>query len=217
MSLVKAEVTRSGWLQILRICMSTLFSLPMAVEEEPVPSRSASARISSLSLPSTSCWLSARCSGVMSAYRMISILRGRLISTSLLSRLSTKGLRMACSLDTTWLRCSAARISRSAPSCPTMELKSNQASKSDMEEKTSGMRKLSSDHSSLRLFCSGVPDSSSLFSAGMVLSSRMSLHWKFFRRCPSSTTMYLNLNLDRNLTSAITISYEVMMTGKSAG
>jgi hypothetical protein len=81
--------------------------------------------------------------------------------------------------------------------------------------KTSGSRKCSSDQSSGREFCSGVPVSSSLLAVGMNLSSRMSLQSKFFKRWPSSTTRYLKLYFCRNLRSAITISNDVTITGKS--
>lgn len=60
-------------------------------------------------------------------------------------------LRIEWSLVTTRLRCSWARISLSPPSWPTAE-KSNHDSKSASEPKMSGSRKLSSDHSSDRLF-----------------------------------------------------------------
>ena len=57
---------------------------------------------------------------------------------------------------TTRFRCSCARMCWSPPAWPT-PLKSNQDSKLASELKTSGSRKLSRLHSSLRLFCSGVP------------------------------------------------------------
>ena len=57
---------------------------------------------------------------------------------------------------TTRLRCSCARMCWSPPAWPT-PLKSNQDSKLASELNTSGSRKLSRLHSSLRLFCSGVP------------------------------------------------------------
>ena len=43
----------------------------------------------------------------------------------------------------------------------------------------------------------------------------MSLQSKFFKRWPSSTTRYLKLYFCRNLRSAITISNDVTITGKS--
>jgi hypothetical protein len=50
------------------------------------------------------------------------------------------------------------------------------------------------------------PVSSSLLAVGMVRSSRMSLQLVFFRRWPSSTTMYLKVYCCRNLTSLMMIS-----------
>mmetsp|Transcript_7922 Transcript_7922/g.13641 ORF Transcript_7922/g.13641 Transcript_7922/m.13641 type:complete len:252 (+) Transcript_7922:232-987(+) len=152
----------------------------------------------------------------MGHHSTISFLRGMGRSTSVLSRRNMNGFKMACSLLTTLVRCSAAMISSLAPSWPTLE-KSNHASKSSLTLNSSGMRKLSRDHSSLRLFCSGVPDSSRRFSAGMVRSSLMSLQSQFFKRWPSSTAMYCHLILVKKAMSAMMISKLVMITGKLSG
>ena len=97
---------------------------------------------------------------------MISFFFGRSFATSVLSLRSTNGLMMLCSFFTTRSRCSSTESA----------LKSNQLSKSSRLPKTSGMMKLSSDHSSFRLFCSGVPDSRRRLSVDSVLSSLNSRH-----------------------------------------
>lgn len=58
--------------------------------------------------------------------------------------------------------------------------------------KTSGRRKLSRDQSSAKLFCSGVPVSSSLLSVGSIFSSRTSRQLRFLILWPSSTIRYFH-------------------------
>lgn len=64
-------------------------------------------------------------------------------------------------------------------------------SNSSWELKISGKRKFRSDHSSAKLFCSGVPVRRSLFSMGMCFSSFRSLHFVFFSRCPCIRNMII--------------------------
>mmetsp|Transcript_10068 Transcript_10068/g.31542 ORF Transcript_10068/g.31542 Transcript_10068/m.31542 type:complete len:222 (+) Transcript_10068:1089-1754(+) len=143
------------------------------------------------------------CMGAMCAYRMISCFLGRPF-TSDLSRRSRNGRSSECSFLTTMSRCSSAEDA----------LKSNQLSKSVRLPNTSGRMKLSRLHSSFRLFCSGVPVSSSLFCVSSELSSLNRRQSLFFRRWPSSTTMYFQLKRRRKLTSQMAISYDVTMIGK---
>lgn len=58
--------------------------------------------------------------------------------------------------------------------------------------KTSGRRKLRRDQSSAKLFCSGVPVSSSLLSVGSTFSSRTSRQLRFLILWPSSTIRYFH-------------------------
>mmetsp|Transcript_38287 Transcript_38287/g.95145 ORF Transcript_38287/g.95145 Transcript_38287/m.95145 type:complete len:300 (+) Transcript_38287:807-1706(+) len=199
---------RSGWLQFLRSCISMLFSAVAPMGALP-PLIFCSM---SLMVLSTSASLKVRWVFTMCAYRMISFLRGRLVSTSPLSRRRRNGLRIPCNFSTTLTRLVA---SWSSVAFWSVE-KSNQDWNCDSDENTSGSRKWRRLHSSGRLFCSGVPVRSSLLAAGICLSSRISLQSKFFRRWPSSTTRYLKLYFCRNLRSAMTISNEVTMAGKAA-
>ena len=86
----------------------------------------------------------------------------------------------------------ALRLVQQATSWPSSPLstssKSNQRSNLLSESKMLGRRKLSSDHSSRRSFCSGVPVSRRRFSLGYSLSRASRRHLMFFSRCPSSTT-----------------------------
>lgn len=58
--------------------------------------------------------------------------------------------------------------------------------------KTSGSRKLRRDHSSARLFCSGVPVSSNLLSVGSRFSSLTNRQLRFLILWPSSTIKYFH-------------------------
>jgi hypothetical protein len=69
-----------------------------------------------------------------------------------------------------------------------------------------GSKKFSSDHSSLRLFCKGVPVMRRRVADVNVLSSRKSFESKFFMRCPSSMMMNSQLIFDRAARSLRTIS-----------
>lgn len=57
---------------------------------------------------------------------------------------------------------------------------------------TSGRRKFRRDQSSAKLFCSGVPVSSSLLSVGIIFSSRTSRQLRFLILWPSSTIRYFH-------------------------
>lgn len=58
--------------------------------------------------------------------------------------------------------------------------------------KTSGRRKLRRDQSSAKLFCSGVPVSSSLLSVGSIFNSRTNRQLRFLILWPSSTIRYFH-------------------------
>mmetsp|Transcript_39258 Transcript_39258/g.65948 ORF Transcript_39258/g.65948 Transcript_39258/m.65948 type:complete len:226 (-) Transcript_39258:17-694(-) len=177
-------VIRSGWLQFLRSCMSTLLSCGTLLTGPPsfFFLRSVPMLFSTSARPKACCCL------VICAYRITSFLRGRLVSTSALIRRNRKGRRMECSLDTASRRRSASTSVWDCSEVPATSEKSNQLWNWPRLLKTSGRIKCSSDHSSLRLFCSGVPDSSSLLAVGMLRSSRISMQLLFFSRWPSSTT-----------------------------
>lgn len=66
----------------------------------------------------------------------------------------------------------------------------------------------------MRRTCRGVPVRTIRPDTGNDLSSRMSLHSKFFSRCPSSTTMKPQRYCSRYGRSRMTISYVVSTTGK---
>lgn len=105
---------------------------------------------------------------------------GKAVSTSDLTRRRRKGFRIECMVET------SVRFRRSMTSvCPllsSIEEKSNQLWKLLRSLKISGSRKCNSDHSSVMLFCSGVPVISSRFAELYERSSLMSLQFIFFRR-----------------------------------
>mmetsp|Transcript_10596 Transcript_10596/g.21472 ORF Transcript_10596/g.21472 Transcript_10596/m.21472 type:complete len:210 (-) Transcript_10596:312-941(-) len=148
---------------------------------------------------------------------MYSYFLGIISSTSALSRRSRKGRRIWCSLVTTPCSISPFITLSSVPS--SLKSKSNHAWKDSRSSKMLGRRKLSSDQSSVRLFCSGVPVSSSLLhgceglTSQIDLSSRMSLQLRFFSRWPSSMMTNFQPQRLRCLASRMTISYEVISTG----
>lgn len=63
-------------------------------------------------------------------------------------------------------------------------------SNSSLDEKISGKIKFNNDQSSAKLFCSGVPVRSSLFSTVMCFNSFSSLHFEFFNLCPFKKNMF---------------------------
>ncbi len=118
-----------------------------------------------------------RCISVSPTNRLISFLGRSDFSTSALTRRSRKGRSTLCSCCTTWSWFSS-------------PLPLNHDSKSSELLKTSGRRKLSSDHSSMRLFCSGVPV---IRRRERELKARTiceSIESTFLIRCASSITMY---------------------------
>lgn len=146
-----APSNRYGWLQHLRSCMTTLSRRE----------RSAEPSIAATSFCSSALY-HLRCISLMPILRMVSFLGGRPRSTSALRRRSKKGRRTLCSCDTT--SASRAALASSPPSPPSAAAPSpgaapapNHSSNFSEDEKTSGSRKLSSAHSSCRLFCKGVP------------------------------------------------------------
>ena len=72
--------------------------------------------------------------------------------------------------------------------------KSNQPWKLLRSLKMSGSRKCNSDHSSVMLFCNGVPVIRSLFAELYERSSLMRRQFMFFKRCPSSYRYVSMLN-----------------------
>mmetsp|Transcript_40750 Transcript_40750/g.86858 ORF Transcript_40750/g.86858 Transcript_40750/m.86858 type:complete len:215 (+) Transcript_40750:2028-2672(+) len=162
---------RYGWLQVLRSCMTRFISRDLlAVSEAPEDWYRAS--ISRLRM----FLYCSRCMGASCVYTMSSVFGGSDPSTSVLTRRSRNGRSTLCSLLIT--------------ACSTcLSLRSNHASKSSAEEKTSGMRKLSSAQSSCRLFCSGVPVTSSREWDEKERRTCESFDSSFFMRCASSTMM----------------------------
>ena len=158
-----APSNRYGWLHTLRSCISVL---SRRVRSGPPCALSANASLFS------TCLYSAFCCGVRPMKSFVSVLGGSDRSTSALSRRSRNGRSTACSLRmTSW--------SAAAPGL-------NHVSKSSDDAKMSGSRKLSSAHSSCRLFCSGVPVSSRRNSELSSRTRRASSEFSFLMRCASS-------------------------------
>ena len=103
---------------------------------------------------------------------------GRPFATSTLSRRSMKGRSTRCS----WVTIFALASSSSEP-----EASENHVSKAAEEPNTSGSKKLSSAHSSCRLFCRGVPVMSRRCAAVKVRTMVAREEFSFFSRCASST------------------------------
>mmetsp|Transcript_8051 Transcript_8051/g.17597 ORF Transcript_8051/g.17597 Transcript_8051/m.17597 type:complete len:217 (+) Transcript_8051:2062-2712(+) len=161
---------RYGWLQHFLNCI-TIFR--MAVRE-PLELVEEAELMVSMSLSST--WrYRFFCTEDIPVNKMVSDLGGRDFSTSALSLRSMKGLSSLCSWPI--MRCLASWSSTS---------RLNQSSNWSEEANTSGSRKFSRAHSSCRLFCRGVPVSSSLclvFSCRTVVEN---CEASFFRRWASS-------------------------------
>ena len=167
---------RSGWLHTLRSCMST-FMMP---RKEPEPSVS---RVWPLAMKSS---YSSRCRFASGHGTTTSILSLRLFSTSFLSRRSRKGRRILCSRSmTSWLTVSV-------PSIMPVTGLLNQSLNSLWLSKMCGIRKCSSDQSSIRLFCSGVPVSSSRRFELKLSSVCQRCERKFLMWCASSSTRYFH-------------------------
>ena len=138
-------------------------------------------------------------------------------STSCLRRRRRKGRRIWWSFVTTE-SCISPLITCSSE-FSFEKSKSNHAWNESRSSKIFGSRKLSSDHSSGRLFCSGVPVSSSRLHSVTVpvpviaLSSVISRQFMFLRRWPSSITTNFQPSFLSSFESRMTISYEVIITG----
>mmetsp|Transcript_56160 Transcript_56160/g.93277 ORF Transcript_56160/g.93277 Transcript_56160/m.93277 type:complete len:232 (+) Transcript_56160:2688-3383(+) len=122
-----------------------------------------------------------------------------------------KGRMMSCSLLITWFCCSEWMMCFAVVSSSTSS-KSNHDLKESKSSKISGRIKFRRDHNSLRLFCRGVPVINRRLVVSNRFSSRMSLHSKFFSRWASSTIKYFHFTEERNLTSLMAMSYDVMST-----
>mmetsp|Transcript_19762 Transcript_19762/g.49900 ORF Transcript_19762/g.49900 Transcript_19762/m.49900 type:complete len:250 (+) Transcript_19762:1043-1792(+) len=145
-----------------------------------------------------------RCMGESCVYTMSSVFGGMLDSTSTLMRRSRKGLSTRCS----WV----------ITSCSTcLSLRSNHESKSSELVKTSGMRKLSSAHSSCRLFWMGVPVRSTRCAADMERAICARREFSFLSLCASSTTRKAHEILRRGAASSASTSYVVTQTLKVPG
>mmetsp|Transcript_21437 Transcript_21437/g.53853 ORF Transcript_21437/g.53853 Transcript_21437/m.53853 type:complete len:306 (-) Transcript_21437:56-973(-) len=203
--------------------MSTLLRLMLLAlvapifSHEPVVSsilKSLSSLTTPASVKSATAELNLIWVGVRGARMTYSCFWGRPSSTSALRRRRRKGSRMVCSLEMVLLWISSS-TRRAAPSSAwRSSSKSNQVWKVARSWKMSGRMKLSRDHSSVRLFCSGVPDSSSLLAVSRVLSSLSRRQSLFLRRWPSSTTRYFHLRFWSLLLSFMATSKEVRTTGK---
>mmetsp|Transcript_23371 Transcript_23371/g.55799 ORF Transcript_23371/g.55799 Transcript_23371/m.55799 type:complete len:285 (+) Transcript_23371:16-870(+) len=210
---------RNGWLQHLRICIIMLSTdtrgFAFAIPGAPFP-RELSA-IMFASVPSAIALLYRTCSSVSPAKTTYTRLSGSSRTTSALSLRRRKGSRIACSFETMCEDASWDTMDAMPPPlAPSSSSKLNQDWKVVSESKMSGRMKLSSDHSSERLFCKGVPDSNRRFAARSVLSSRSNLQSLFFRRCPSSTVRYFQLSWASDLASFIAISNDVITTGRGS-
>jgi len=167
---------RSGWLHTLRSCMRT-FMMP---RKEPEPSV---LRVWPLAIKSS---YRRRCRLERGHGTTCSILSLSDFSTSFLRRRSKKGRRILCSRSmTSWLTVSVPSI------MPVTGLE-NQSLNSLCDSKICGMRKCSSDQSSMRLFCSGVPVSSSRRFELKLSSVCQRCERKFLMWCASSSTRYFH-------------------------
>mmetsp|Transcript_11281 Transcript_11281/g.35957 ORF Transcript_11281/g.35957 Transcript_11281/m.35957 type:complete len:249 (-) Transcript_11281:699-1445(-) len=193
-----APSKRYGWLQTFLKCITTLcMAVPPALDDSrPLKSRSSTRRYQSA------------CIGDRGRKSLTSFFGGKPFSTSALSRRSITPCSSRCS-----------RSRDETETWPALE--SKERSKGSDVLKMSGKRKLSSAHSSCRLFWMGVPVSSSRLQPAapcmsepqMRLSSRISRQFMFFSRCPSSMMMNFQPILLSAAASRMTISYDVIITG----
>mmetsp|Transcript_5328 Transcript_5328/g.16713 ORF Transcript_5328/g.16713 Transcript_5328/m.16713 type:complete len:238 (+) Transcript_5328:1963-2676(+) len=145
-----------------------------------------------------------RCIGERPRLSSISFLGGRSPSTSPLTRRSKKGRSTLCSLLIT-------------SSSTSLSSRSNHSRHCSAEEKMSGSKKLSSAHSSCKLFCRGVPVISRRECDERLRSTCESRDCSFFIRCASSTITYRQANLRKAVASLVTISYDVTHTSNMPG
>lgn len=111
-----------------------------------------------------------------------------------------------------WCSC---LIIRSFAATLAVSSKLNSWSNVSCEPNTSGIKKLSSAHSSCRFFCSGVPVSSSRLSKENCRSTTLSFAFSFFTRCASSITRNCHRTRLSVAFSMIAISYVVTTTSQS--
>lgn len=151
------------------------------------------------------------CQEDSSTFRTFSTFLGNSVSTSLLTLLRRNGRNTWCSLST--IRCCSSWLSFIV-SLLVLEIGiENHFWKSSEQLKTFGRRKLSSAHSSLRLFWSGVPVSNSrcLKSYYLIITLAKPLSL-FFILCPSSTTTYYQWCFLRTFRSLMMKSLVVRQT-----
>ena len=133
---------------------------------------------------------------------VVSVLGGNPFSTSALRRRS----RQRCSSQCSW----PTRPGSTVPSFASTEV-----SKSSDDVKMSGNRKLSSAHSSCRLFWIGVPVSSRRRCEGSWRRITARREFSFLRRCASSTTRQPHWTFLSAAVSELTVSYVVRHTSYS--
>mmetsp|Transcript_29950 Transcript_29950/g.93908 ORF Transcript_29950/g.93908 Transcript_29950/m.93908 type:complete len:282 (+) Transcript_29950:172-1017(+) len=186
-----APSKRYGWLHTFLRCMTTLWmAVPPALDDSrPLKSRSSTRRYQSA------------CMGDRGRKSLTSFFGGSPFSTSALSRRSITPCRSRCS-----------RSRDETDTCPALE--SNERSKGSDVLKMSGKRKLSSAHSSCRLFWMGVPVSSSRFVTLIERRMTESFDSSFLSRCASSTTRKRQRSLRSAVASDATHSYVVTSTWK---
>lgn len=130
----------------------------------------------------------------------------RFFSTSDLTRRNKNGLKILCSASTTFLLFSSSPFASSL---------FKNVFRSSYSEKISGQMKLSSENSSCRLFCKGVPVMSNRprdVNERTILARTPSA---FLMRCASSMTRYSKDNFFNGPFSIRQISKDVMQTSKS--
>jgi len=143
----------------------------------------------------------------------ISIFGSSAFSTSRFMRRIMKGRIILCSCFILWqFRSSSYALVRLSSA-----LRSNHSSKSADDWKISGSKKLSKDQSSCKLFCSGVPVSSSLYLDFISLILFDVWLSSFFILWASSMMMYSHVNRFNAFRHSRTASKVVMQTSKLPG
>ena len=131
----------------------------------------------------------------MPAYTIISFFGGKSPRTSVLILRSKNGRRISCSFDTVWCLRSSTNMSSSVVApwvfWPILR-KPNHDWKTFKSSKIAGLTKLRRLHNSSRLFWIGVPLSNSRLEHRIRFNDDIKVQRWFFRRCPSSTTRYVN-------------------------
>mmetsp|Transcript_17032 Transcript_17032/g.25715 ORF Transcript_17032/g.25715 Transcript_17032/m.25715 type:complete len:255 (+) Transcript_17032:666-1430(+) len=206
---------RYGWLHTLRSCMMTLLRPRICWPE--LERRLADPCV----------WISLYsrfCQPLISQRTTCSVFSGSWSITAALTRRSMNGRSTVCSRLMISSRSSCVSTSPSPPSPPPSAGAAaappnlakgweNHWSKVSTELKMVGSRKFSSAHSSGRLFCSGVPVSSTrclLWYCRLSVCANLDL--VFFMRWPSSTMMYCQKTFFRAARSRMMYSYVVRTT-----